>query len=135
MSDRAAHGALSAALQAGLVRELRAAWRQLNDAYFRSALTAPTLDLVASRGTLGRWIPGTRTLEISRSLVQEHPWGAVIEVLKHEMAHQYVHEVLGETLQTPHGPAFRDACARLGVDRDASGVPSVPSPGPTGAED
>jgi hypothetical protein len=116
-------GELSAALQAALVRELRAAWRQLNDAYFRGGLAAPTLELVTNRATLGRWLPGTRTLEISRPLVLEHPWGAVIEVLKHEMAHQYVHEILGETSQTPHGQAFREACARLGADVGASGVP------------
>jgi hypothetical protein len=129
MPDGQAEGELSAALQAALVRELRAAWRQLNDAYFRGRLGAPTLELVTSRGTLGRWLPNTRTLEISRPLVLQHPWGAVIEVLKHEMAHQYVHEVLGETSQTPHGPAFRDACARLGVDAGASGVPDSAAAG------
>jgi hypothetical protein len=64
-------------------------------------------------------------MEISLPLVLEKPWGVVVEVLKHEMAHQYVHEVLGETDETPHGPAFRDACARLGVDARASGVPSA----------
>jgi predicted SprT family Zn-dependent metalloprotease len=116
---------LTAALEAALVRELRAAWRHLNDAYFRGALAQPTLELVAHRATLGRWLPASRTIEISRPLVVEQPWGAVIEVLKHEMAHQYVHEVLGETSQTPHGPAFRDACARLGVDARASGVPAA----------
>jgi hypothetical protein len=116
---------LTAALEAAVVRELRAAWRQLNDVYFRGALTHPTLELVPSRGTLGRWIAATRTLEISRPLVVEQPWAAVLEVLKHEMAHQYVHEVLRETSQTPHGSAFRDACARLGVEARASGIPVV----------
>jgi hypothetical protein len=120
---------LTTALEAGLVRELRAAWHQLNGGHFRSALSAPTFELVPNRATLGRWIPGTRTLEISRALVLERPWGAVIEVLKHEMAHQYVHEILGETSETPHGPAFRDACARLGVDGRASGVPEGASGG------
>jgi hypothetical protein len=115
---------LTATLEAALVRELRATWRQLNDAYFRGGLAAPTLELVALRATLGRWVPGTRTIEISLPLVVEKPWGAVVEVLKHEMAHQYVHEILGEKSETPHGPAFRDACARLGVDPRASGLPS-----------
>ncbi len=121
--------ALTAALEAALLRELRAAWHQLDDAYFRGGLTAPTFALVTARATLGRWVPATRTLEMSRPLVLERPWGVVIEVLKHEMAHQYVHEVLGETSQTAHGPAFRDACARLGVDAAASGTPGAP-PGP-----
>jgi hypothetical protein len=69
-------------------------------------------------------VPDTRTIEISLPLVVEKPWGVVVEVLKHEMAHQYVHEILGEKSETPHGPAFRDACARLGVDPRASGLPS-----------
>jgi hypothetical protein len=55
-------------------------------------------------------------------------------VLKHEMAHQYVHEILAEHSQTPHGAAFRAACARLGVDERASGVPGVLDPLPR-AED
>ncbi len=104
------------------MRELRAAYRrQLNESRFRGALAPPTLELVSTSATLGRWIPGTRTLEISRPLVVERPWGVVVEVLKHEMAHQYVHEILGETSETPHGPAFRDACGGLGVDARASG--------------
>jgi hypothetical protein len=115
---------LTATLEAALVRELRATWRQLNDAYFRGGLATPTLELVALRATLGRWVPDTRTIEISLPLVVEKPWGVVVEVLKHEMAHQYVHEILGEKSETPHGPAFRDACARLGVDPRASGLPS-----------
>jgi hypothetical protein len=100
-------------------------------------MVAPTLELVRTQATLGRWVPETRTLEISLPLVIERPWGVVVEVLKHEMAHQYVHEVLKEVGETPHGPAFRDACARLGVDARASGVPSVPAaaPGEGAAED
>jgi hypothetical protein len=117
---------LSASLEAALVRELRATFAQMNDAFFKGRLRAPTLELVPSRHHLGRWVPATRTIEISRPLVLEKPWGAVVEVLKHEMAHQYVHEVLGETEQTPHGRAFQEACARLGIDARASGVPDAP---------
>jgi hypothetical protein len=124
-ADRPLTSTLTATLEAALVRELWATWRQLNDSYFRSALIAPTLELVTWRATLGRWIPDTRTIEISLPLVVEKPWGIVVEVLKHEMAHQYVHEILGERSETPHGPAFRDACARLGVDARASGVPAT----------
>jgi len=123
-AGRPVDATLTATLEAALVRELRATWRQLNDAYFRGGLAVPTLELVALRATLGRWVPDTRTIEISLPLVVEKPWGVVVEVLKHEMAHQYVHEILGEKSETPHGPAFRDACARLGVDPRASGLPS-----------
>ncbi|MGH7435094.1 MAG: SprT-like domain-containing protein [Polyangiaceae bacterium] len=129
MGARAARagGELTAALEAALVRELRAAWRHLNETHFRSAMRPPTLELSPHRTMLGRWIVSTRTLEISLPMVVEQPWASVIEVLKHEMAHQYVHEVLGEDDQSPHGPAFRDACARLGVDPRASGLPHAPA--------
>jgi len=126
MARRRGEQGLTAALEAALTRELVAAWRQINDAYFRGALTAPTLELVPTRTTLGRWRADTRTIEISRAMVVEQPWTAVIEVLKHETAHQYVHEVLGEQDQSPHGRAFRDACARLGIDARAAGMPYVP---------
>jgi hypothetical protein len=127
-------GELTATLEAALVRELRAAWRHLNETHFRSALRPPTLELNFSRTMLGRWIASTRTLEISRPLVVEQPWATVVEVLKHEMAHQYVHEILHEDSESPHGPAFRDACARLGVDVRASGMPEA-SATATDAED
>jgi predicted SprT family Zn-dependent metalloprotease len=125
MGDGDAISELTEALERALVRELWAAWRQLNDAYFRGGLRAPSLELVATRATLGRWVPTTRALEISRALVLEKPWTTTVEVLKHEMAHQYVHEVLGETSETPHGSAFRAACERLGIDARATGVPSA----------
>jgi hypothetical protein len=120
---------LTIALEAALVRELRATYAQLNDAFFGTRLKPPTIELVLGRATLGRWIPASRTVEISRQLVVEQPWAAVVEVLKHEMAHQYVHEVLRETEQTPHGRAFQEACARLGIDARACGVPEAPGGG------
>src|SRR3954470_18843138 len=116
---------LTVELERALVRELLAAWRQVNDAYFKDALRAPAIELVPSRAHLGRWMVATRTIEISRPLVLEQPWTVVVEVLKHEMAHQYVYEVLGEFSESAHGPAFREACRRLGIDARAAGMPSV----------
>jgi hypothetical protein len=130
MAQDDAGRALTAALEAALVRELRATWRQLNEAYFKAGLATPTFELTPMHTTLGRWVPDTRTIEISRPLVLERAWGAVVEVLKHEMAHQYVHETLGETSESAHGPAFRDACRRLGIDARASGVPDALEPSP-----
>src|SRR5258706_82411 len=47
---------LTLELERALLRELLAAWRQVNDAYFKQALRAPALELVASRAHLGRWM-------------------------------------------------------------------------------
>ena len=57
---------LTAALEAALVRELAAVWRQVNASHFKEALAPPTLELVLLRSRLGRWVPDTRTIEISR---------------------------------------------------------------------
>jgi hypothetical protein len=114
-----------ARLETLLVRELALEYAHVNRTYFRGALVSPQIALVPSRAHLGRWFHETRTLEISRPFVLEQSWGAVVEVLKHEIAHQYVHEILGETAESAHGPAFRATCARLGIDAAATGVPEA----------
>jgi hypothetical protein len=53
----------------------------------------------------------------------EHGWGVVVEVLKHEMAHQFVDEVLRIHDESAHGPAFRQVCEERGFDARAAGVP------------
>jgi predicted SprT family Zn-dependent metalloprotease len=114
---------LSAELEATLLRELMRCWHELNVTFFNEALRRPVLRLVDSRSLLGRWDRTRRTIDMSRSMVLEKSWGSVVEVLKHEMAHQYVHEVLDATDETAHGPAFRQVCARIGIDAAASGLP------------
>lgn len=74
---------------------------------------------------LGRWIPGERTIELSRRLALERPWNVVVEVLLHELAHQYVDEVLDARDEPPHGPTFRRVCAERGIDARASGHPEA----------
>ncbi len=113
---------LTTELEAALLRALTHDYKHLNWSHFRDRLTEPTFELLDSGSDLGRWVPDTRTLQIARRLVIEQPWGVVIEVLKHEMAHQYVHEVLGAR-ETAHGPAFRALCEQLGIDASARGVP------------
>jgi len=116
---------LSAALETALLHELREQYRLLAQTYFKGSLELPQIELVPTRARLGRWVAATRTIELSRPFVLKEPWGVVVEVLKHEMAHQYVSEVLGERDETPHGPSFRAVCERLGIDAAASGVPSA----------
>jgi predicted SprT family Zn-dependent metalloprotease len=121
--DGAARARLTAELAAALVRELRATYSHLNATFFKRKLTAPSIELSDAETRLGRWVADVRTIEISRSLVLDEAWGVVVEVLKHEMAHQFVHEVLGQVSEAAHGPAFRDVCKRLGIDAGASGLP------------
>jgi hypothetical protein len=123
--ERADSARLRADLEAALVRELGATYQDLNYALFRQKLGGAAIELTDVASRLGRWVPEVRAIEIARRLVLEHSWGVVVEVLKHEMAHQYVHEVLGKHDESAHGPAFRDVCERLGIDAGAAGVPNA----------
>ncbi|MBI4950440.1 MAG: DUF2786 domain-containing protein [Myxococcales bacterium] len=116
---------LGAALEAALARELLRAYRQLNAVHFDQSLRTPVLRLTDHTTALGRWDRVRRSIEISRPMLLAAPWGAVLEVLKHEMAHQYAHEVLGAVDEASHGPAFRDVCRRMGIDARAAGLPEA----------
>jgi hypothetical protein len=121
---------LSEALERKLLARLVSEWETINFQYFHNALRRPILLLSDTRTRLGQWHGSTRTLEISRALVLEYAWVEVLEVLKHEITHQYVDEHLRVTDETAHGPTFRKHCERLGIDAAARGTP-----GKTLAED
>ncbi len=114
-----------AELEAALVRALHREWILLNVDRFASALRAPTLALDDAEARLAAWHRGARTITVARTFVRGHPWLVVREVLAHEMAHQYADEVLKATDEPAHGPAFRDVCARFGVDARAAGAPAT----------
>jgi hypothetical protein len=119
--------ALSAALEAALLRELRARYDWDNRTRFGSRLVAPVLVLSDATSHLGRWHSATRTLELSRALVLHRPWLEVASVLEHEMAHQFVDEVLRVRGETAHGETFRRVCAERGIDHRAAGAPTAAS--------
>ncbi|MFI5299017.1 MAG: SprT-like domain-containing protein [Polyangiales bacterium] len=112
-------------LEAALLRALVTAWKAFNWDAFRNAMTPPAIELVEATSTLGRWVPDRRAIELSRAMTVAQPWAVTIEVLKHEMAHQYVDEVLGVTDETAHGPRFRQVCETIGIDPAAAGLPTV----------
>jgi hypothetical protein len=114
---------LSAVLEAALVRELRRMYEQINESRFGDKLKLPVLMLSDSTRRLGQWTRATRTLELSRALVLARPWLEVTSVLEHEMAHQYVDEVLGIRDESAHGPTFQRVCDERGIDARAAGAP------------
>lgn len=107
-------GALSAALEAKLLARLVGEWDAINAGFFREVLRRPVFRLSDTRTQLGQWNPAMRGLELSRPLVLEHPWAVVVEVLKHEVAHQFVDEVMRAD-EPPHGPTFQRVCEQLGI--------------------
>lgn len=107
-----------------LTRELQAAWHQEARLLFGKGVLKPPVIVVDENVQWGTWMPKSRTIRLSRGLIMTHTWGVVLEVLKHEMAHQYVSEVLKiDGDETSHGPAFREVCARYGIDGTAAGMP------------
>lgn len=113
-------------LFAALLRELSDTWREFNANHFRNRLRPPVFALSHVGSRLGQWSSSTRTIAIDQTLVFEKPWSVVREVLKHEVAHQFVDEALGIHDQTAHGPAFESVCARFGIDAAATGMPAKP---------
>ena len=91
--------------------------------YFRDAFRPAVLSLTDRESLLGEWRRDAREISLSRAFVLSSPWGSVVEVLKHEIAHQYVDEVLKVHDETAHGAAFRRTCEMFGVDARARGIP------------
>lgn len=104
------------------LKQVESSYRDLNQSLFRGKLRMPVLEWTDNHAELGVWTSSARCLRLSRSLL-DGPWGMLIEVLKHEMAHQYVDEVLGERGEGPHGATFRRVCAERGIDSRAAGRP------------
>jgi hypothetical protein len=82
----------------------------------------PVFSLKEGEKTLAHWNREKREMAFSRSFVLNYPWDSVREVLVHEMAHQYTHEILNITDETAHGPGFLKACQTLGANPKASGT-------------
>lgn len=119
---------LSLELERLALRAVRRVYEDLNQTLFRAALRPPAFELSAAEGRFGRWVGEARTIELRRALLVQHGWGVVVEVLKHEMAHQFVDEILHVRTETAHGETFRRVCAERGIDARAAGKPSVASP-------
>jgi hypothetical protein len=120
---------LGAELERALLLELAAAWHEVNQNHFRGRLRKPVFGLSDTERRLGAWHGDARSMTLSRPLVLARPWAVVREVLKHEMAHQFVDEILGIRDQTAHGPAFETVCRERGFDALANGLPVVDGTG------
>jgi len=78
-------------------------------------LTTPTIDISAGESRLGWWDAQTKTISLSSHLIKTEVWDIVLEVLKHEMAHQYVSTFYDNA--DIHGQYFKLACKKLGVHK------------------
>ncbi len=67
------------------------------------------------RRTLGNWDEKNRRLTLATRLLDEGSFQEVIEVLKHEVAHQLVSELFRSRGAPDHGEAFKRACGILKI--------------------
>ncbi len=81
----------------------------------RIQLKAPLIRLRRGSSRLGNWSTEQEEISLSVDFIAGHSWPVVLQVLKHEMAHQLCAQVWHEP-QAGHGPSFRRACELLGVD-------------------
>jgi len=80
---------------------------------YKVALETPTINISSGESSLGWWSFETKTISISSHLIKTEVWDIVLEVLKHEMAHQYVSTFHDNA--DIHGQYFKLACKKLGV--------------------
>ncbi|MCX6117574.1 MAG: DUF2786 domain-containing protein [Proteobacteria bacterium] len=83
--------------------------------YYSAKLSVPIIKIEDLGSKWGQWDPLFRVISLNRRLIEVHSWDVVLEVLKHEMAHQYVNEVLRITDEVDHGFSFTKSCHKLGV--------------------
>ncbi len=117
--------------------QLKSAWLQqllleFEDICFqyRIKLRPPVFELTDSETVLGSWTGSCRLISLSAHLVCNRPWSVVLQVLKHEIAHQICMEIFFES-KTGHGREFRRACSMVGLNgpfcratADCSGLPA-----------
>ncbi len=84
--------------------------------HFRVPLKIPFIHIVDLKSRWGSWESQTRTLSIATRLITDYSWSTVLQVFKHEIAHQYVDEIIA-IQEDPHGPSFKQACEILGVEK------------------
>ncbi len=100
-------------LQGAWIRQLRWQYDLYNEQYLGGRLQPPVFRLGSSTTKLGEWNSLNHTMTIGLHHILEHPWEAVLDTLRHEMAHQYVDDVLQLTHAPPHSEPFVKACRLL----------------------
>lgn len=106
--------ALTPAMHAALLRQLRLEWQTVNLSRLDGRLRPPTLLIDKALQRLGSWHGATRILTLTEAHLLNDPWREVRATLRHEIAHQVVDELMGGD-ERPHGSRFHDACALLNI--------------------
>ena len=104
-----------------IFKELKEYWvLQLHSDYddicyhFGIKLKKPILYIDDLKNSWGHWDAERKTIIISQKLIHKFSWEVVLQVLKHEMAHQIVSDLF--QVEDSHGAYFLKACRLIGLD-------------------
>ena len=79
-------------------------------------LERPSFKLMDMKTRWGEWNPAERIPSLNMRLFNDFEWGAVVHVLRHEMAHMVVSEIWNlDVSGVSHGEAFKKACDMLEI--------------------
>lgn len=112
------------ALEHRILHGLSCEWENaywMLDPPHRNDFHKPLFSLRDMTNQWGYWSGKRNEICLSHHLVLNHSWCAVVEVLLHEMAHQFAEQVFCTLDEPPHGPRFQQACDILKANPRASG--------------
>ncbi|MCP4443897.1 MAG: DUF2786 domain-containing protein [Myxococcales bacterium] len=97
--------------------------RELVEIYYEQKFKGrrPSIRLSDSKQHWGSFDPLDFEITISPTLIAECPWWVVVEILKHEIAHIFVHAAFPNE-ERPHGKRFQAVCSSLNVAEWARGA-------------
>ena len=107
-----------------LLERLQEEWRDIVCGHFpllgeRRELR-PIIQFMDSTSVLGQWSGyPLNTISLNTALLK-HPWYVLLDVFRHEVAHQLTDLLHPHSNQPPHGQDFRDICALIGADPSAT---------------
>jgi len=96
------------------LRRLVEEYDQIVRKYQIKGMKPANLRLSDGSTTLGTWSPSLRLITLSKKLLLNAPWETVIQIFKHEIAHQIADEILGGDVG--HGQVFASACQKIWVE-------------------
>lgn len=116
------------AMEQAMVRTLYREWDQVvwglgkKDPALASGMKRPGIIISDMERLLGKWDPSRHEISLSRELVVTGRWDSIVEVFRHEIAHQAASTLPAASGQSPHGPLFRGCCELVGANPRASGT-------------
>ncbi len=96
-------------------RQLQREFEDINWRY-RLNMRLPLFEINRAENRYGSWDSRQRIIRISSVLIENFSWDIVIQILKHETAHQVCSEIFFDDTGG-HGSNFHRACDLLGLDQ------------------